>query len=274
MNRAMTTRAAAGRSPAVPGMLAAAVLAAALLAGCVSTTSGGRPIDAVAAADANVKLGVAYMNQGQMALAKEKLERASKQDPKSAEAQFALGELYNRLEQPRDADRAYRAAMDLAPDKLEIANGYATFLCTSGEVDRALAEYEKLMHNPLYSRQPAAATNAGMCLRDQKRNADAVRYFQIALAKQPDWIDAAVQLADVQITLGRPAEARKAVDSFQSMRNSATMLLLGVRAAVSQGDCSAAEVYSRKLRNDFGNSREALVLLPQVLGSCARAGSL
>lgn len=256
------------------GRAMAAVLAAVLLAGCVSTTSGGRPIDTVAAADANVKLGVAYMNQGQMALAKDKLERAARQDPKSAEAQFALGELYNRLEQPREADRAYRSAMQLAPDKLEIVNGYATFLCSSGAVERALAEYEKLMHNPLYNRQPAAATNAGMCLRDQKRQGDAVRYFEIALAKQPDWIDAVVQLADVQIALGNPADARKAIDNFQSMRNSSTVLLLGVRAAVSQGDCSAAEVYSRKLRNDFGSSREALVLLPQVMGVCARTSSL
>src|SRR5690606_33571640 len=130
---AMSRALAAGRA------IAAAVLAAALLGGCVSTTSGGRPIDAVAAADANVKLGVAYMNQGQMALAKDKLERAGKQDPRSAEAQFALGELYNRLEQPREADRAYRTAIQLAPDNLEIVNGYATFLCTTGAVDRALA---------------------------------------------------------------------------------------------------------------------------------------
>jgi type IV pilus assembly protein PilF len=250
--------------------LAGALLAAAILAGCVHAGSSGRPIDPVAAADSNVKLGVAYMNQGKLDLAKEKLEKAAKQDPKSADAQFALGELYNRLKQPREAERAYRSAMSLAPDKLEIVNGYATFLCTNGQVDRALAEYGKLINNPLYGRQAAAATNAGMCLRDYKRHADSVRYFEMAIAKQPDWFDAVVQLADVQIQLGNPAAARKAVDDYQSMRNSATVLLLGVRAAVAQGDCNAAEVYARKLRNDFSGSREALVLLPQVLGTCSR----
>jgi len=130
------------------------------------------------------------------------------------------------------------------------------------------------MHNPLYGRQPAAATNAGMCLRDQKRHADAVRYFETALAKQPDWIDAVVQLADTQITLGKPESARLAVDNYQSMRNSATVLVVGVRAAVAQGNCSAAQAYARKLRNDFQNSREALVMLPQVLGNCANTTSL
>jgi type IV pilus assembly protein PilF len=256
-----------------PARIAGAWLAALALAGCVSSGPSGRPVDPVAAAQSNTQLGVAYMNQGELALAKERLERAVKQDPKSADAYFALGELYNRLKQPRDAERAYRTAMSLAPDKLEIVNGYATFLCTNGQVDRALVEYEKLMNNPLYGRQAAAATNAGMCLRDDKRHADAVRYFETALARQPDWFDATVQLADVHIALGDPAAARRVVDNYQSMRNSATVLLLGVRAAVAQGDCGAAEVYARKLRNDFGSSRETLVLLPQVLGTCGRAGS-
>jgi type IV pilus assembly protein PilF len=256
-----------------PARIAGALLAVLVLAGCVNAGSSGRPVDPTAAAASNVRLGVAYMNQGQLDLAKERLERAARQDPKSAEAQFALGELYNRLKQPREAERAYRSAISMAPDKLEIVNGYATFLCTNGQVNRALAEYEKLMNNPLYGRQAAAATNAGMCLRDDKRHADSVRYFEIALAKQPDWFDAVVQLADVHIALGDATAARRVVDNYQSMRNSATVLLLGVRAAVSEGDCGAAEVYARKLRNDFGSSRETLVLLPQVLGNCARAGS-
>jgi Tfp pilus assembly protein PilF len=135
-------------------------------------------------------------------------------------------------------------------------------------VDRAIAQYERLINNPLYGRQPAAATNAGMCLRDQKRHADAVRYFETALAKAPDWIDAVVQLADTQITLDNPAAARRVVDAYQSMRNSAGVLVLGVRASVAQGDCTAARVYANKVRGDFPNSREALVLLPQVMGNC------
>jgi type IV pilus assembly protein PilF len=250
----------------------ASVLVAALT-GCV-TSGGEREVNSTAASATNVQLGVAYMNQGDMARAKEKLERAEQQDPRSPEAQFALAELYSRLERPQDADRRYRNAMNLAPDKLEIVNGYAAFLCSSGEVDKALAQFDKLMHNPLYGRQPAAATNAGMCLRDQKRHADAVRYFETALAKQPDWIDAVIQLADTQIELDKPEAARKAVDNYQSMRNNAGVLVLGVRAAVKEGNCNAAQTYARKLRGDFQNSREALVMLPQVLGNCANPTSL
>jgi len=251
----------------------ATLLAAALLAGCV-TSSQEREVNSTAAASANVKLGIAHMNQGNMELAKERLERAEKQDPKNSEVQFALAELYSRLNRVDEADKRYRQAMQISPDKLEIANGYAAFLCTHGQADKGVAQFEKLMNNPLYGRQPAAATNAGMCLRDQKRNGDSVRYFETALAKQPDWIEAVVQLADVQIALGKPEAARKAVDGYQSMRNSATVLVLGVRAAVAAGDCGAAQNYATRLRKDFGNSREALVMLPQVLGSCGKSAAL
>lgn len=254
-------------------VLLAAVLAAAALAGCV-TSGGEREVNNSAASATNVQLGVAYMNQGDMERAKEKLERAEQQDPKSPEAQFALAELYSRLERPQDADRRYRNAIALAPDKLEIVNGYAAFLCSTGEVDKALAQFDNLMQNPLYGRQPAAATNAGMCLRGEKRHAEAVRYFEIALAKQPDWTEAVIQLADAQISLGKPEAARKAVDNFQSMRNHSSVLVVGVRAAVAQGNCAAAQTYARKLRNDFQNSRDTLVNLPQVLGNCANTSSL
>jgi type IV pilus assembly protein PilF len=259
----------------VSRLVLAALLAASLLAaGCATNSSSGREIDSVSAADSNVKLGFAAMSSGDLARAKEKFERAAKQDPKSADAQFGLAELYSRLEQPKEAERFYRNAIDMAPDKLEIVNGYAAFLCSSGQVDRGIAQFERLMNNPLYARQAAAATNAGMCLRNEKRHADSVRYFETALAKQPDWIEAVVQLADVSIDLEKPAMARKAVDNYQSMRNSATVLVMGVRAAVAQRDCSGAEAYTRKLRGDFPNSREYLVLLPQVLGSCARSAPL
>lgn len=249
--------------------VAPVLVAAALAAACVSTGEGGREVNNVAAADANMKLGVAFMEQGNMEAAKERLERAVKQDPKNADAHFSLAELYNRLKQPGEADQEYREAIALAPDKLEIVNGYAVFLCTNGEVDKGIAQFQKLMNNPLYGRQAAAATNAGMCLRSEKRHAESVRFFEAALAKQPDWLEAVVQLANVQMDLERPELARKAVDTYQSMRNSATALVVGVRAAVKEGNCSAAQAYARKLRGDFPNSRENLSLLPQVIGSCA-----
>ena len=61
------------------------------------------------------------------------------------------------------------------------------------------------------------------------------------------------------------ATERSAVDSFLSIgRKSAEVLLVGVRAAMAQGDRAAADIYARLLRRDFPNT-QAAGALPQLL---------
>lgn len=251
----------AGRLPLVPAMAAALLLAA-----CASTDNGGREVNNQEAAKANVQLGVAYMQQGNLQLAKDKLDRAEKQDPKSHEVQWARASLAERLGQDADAERHYQAAMRLAPGNPEITNTYAVFLCRTGQVDKALPLYEAVIRDRLYRTPWAAATNAGVCLRSDKRAADAVPYFERALALRPDFAPAVVELADTQIALEKPDLARAAVDRFlQIGRRSADVLLLGVRASLAQGNRAAADTYARLLRRDFANTPQAQAL-QQLLG--------
>lgn len=238
-----------------------------LLAACVTTDD--RAVNNKEAAKANVDLGVAYLKQGNLQIAKDKLERAAKQDPRNAEVYWAMASLNERMNQPRDAERNYLKAMDLAPANSNIVNTYAVFLCKQGEVDRALPMFEKVLADKLYQTPYAAAANAGMCLRDEKRNADAQRYFERALALGPGFVDAAIGLSDLQLTQGNPDAARRTVDTFIGNGNkSADLLVVGVRAAVAQHDCGGTQVYSRLLRRDFPNAAQTSAL-PQLLGSCA-----
>lgn len=243
------------------------VLPLCALAACVTT--GGREVDNKQAAKANVDLGVAYLKQGNLQVAKDKLERAAKQDPKLPEVYWVMASLFERMDQPKDADRNYQKAMDLAPTNSQIVNTYAVFLCRQGEVDRALPMFEKVISDKLYKTPYAAAANAGMCLRDDKRNADAQRYFERALALGPGFVDAAVALSDLQLAQGNPDAARRTVDtSLGNNSKSADLLVVGIRAAVAQHDCGATQVYSRLLRREFPNAPQTTAL-PQLLGSCA-----
>jgi type IV pilus assembly protein PilF len=232
------------------------------------THTGGREVDEVEAAKANVELGMAYMQNGNLPLAKEKLERAMKQDPKNATVYWAMAALYERTEQPKDADQNYQKAMTLQPDNSNIVNTYAVFLCRNGQLDRALPMFDKVIADRFYQTPYAAATNAGMCLRDGKRNADALRYFERALALGPVFVDAAIGLGDLQIEQGNADAARRTVDTFNG-RKSPELLLVGVRAAVAQKDCNGSAYYARQLRRDFPSAPQTTALLPQLLGSCA-----
>ncbi len=217
------------------------------------------------AANANVRLGVAYLQQGNLPLAKEKLDKAEKQDPRSYETQYALALLSEQLHSTPDAERHYQSALKLLPNNAEVSNAYGTFLCRNSKVEPALKLFDSTMRDPLYSTPWVPATNAAICLRSDKRNADAVPYLERAIVLRPDYYPAVVELADLQISIGKPEEARGAVDRFLVIgRKSADVLLLGVRAAMAQGDRGVADNYARLLRRDFPNSAQAREL-PQML---------
>ena len=241
-----------------------------LAAGCTTTgdTVDGRQVDEKEAAHANMQLGMAYLQSGNLVAAKEKLERAEQQDPRSFEVHWALASLSERLLQPGEADRHYQAALRLAPQNGEVSNTYGVFLCRSGKVAPALKLFDGAISNQLYSTPWAAGTNAAICLRSDKRDADAVPYLERALIRRPDYAAAVVELADVQLALGKPEEARIAVDRFMAIgRKAPDVYLVAVRVALKQGDRVAADTYARLLRRDFPNSpqsRELQQLLQPV----------
>jgi type IV pilus assembly protein PilF len=242
--------------------------AAVLLAGCAS--NGASPSTAADAshdaARANVSLGVAYMQQGNLLLAKEKLERALKQAPRSVEVHTALAYLNERLDKPQQAIEEYELATKLAPANSDIKNNYAVFLCRSGKVDKALQQFDAAAKDRLYSTPWAALTNAAVCLRGAKRAPEAVGYLEQAVKIRPDYAAAVFELADLQVELGAPVVAGQVVDTYLSIGLvSPDVLLVGVRAALARKDRAGAQVYVRRLRRDFPEASQTKALA-QLLG--------
>lgn len=246
------------------------IAALALLAAAACTTTDQNPnLDPEGAAQINVQLGARYLQAGDLRLAKEKLEKAEKQDPKNPEVYWVKASLSERMNEPEDADRNYQKAIKLAPKRSEIINTYAVFLCGRGQVERAVQMFDKVVADQLYPTPYAAAANAGVCLRDNKRGADAQRYFERALALRANFVDAVVGLADLHITQGTPDAASKLVQNFLlGGGKDADVLMVGVRATAAQRDCAAAQNYARLLRRDFPNSAQAAAV-PQMLGNCS-----
>jgi type IV pilus assembly protein PilF len=228
------------------------------LAACVTTSTQKPKFGSVQdAASYNVQLGIAYMEQGNLGAAKEKLERAAKENGNDPIVHSALALLYERLSNPAEADRQFRIALRLAPQNPEIENNYAVYLCRTNRVDEGVRRLLAVAKNPLYRTPEAAYTNAAVCLRSVHRDEEADRSLITALQIRPGFAEAAYQLADLDLQHGRLGAARTRVDGFVG-RYSATpeLLLLGVRVARAQGDRLAAEQYARRLRVDFPDSEQ------------------
>lgn len=240
-------------------LAALSLTAAALLtAGCASSSSGSKKTDA---SNYNMQLGVSYLNQGDLGLAKQKLDRAMAENPGDPNVHSAMAMLQERLGHSDKADAEFKAALSLARGNPDIQNNYAVYLCRTGRADEGVKYFEEAAHNALYRTPEVAHTNAGVCLRNAKRDTQAAMSFQRALQIKPNFAEAAYQLADLDFERGEVVEARATVDGYvSSFEATPDLLLLGVRITLKQGDRVAQEKFARKLRLDFPSSDQARAL--------------
>jgi len=238
-----------------------AILSATLLAlaGCAGTNERAKKKDD--ASNYNMQLGMAYLNQGDLGLAKEKLDRAVRENPGDPNVHSAMAMLQDRLGHPDQADKEFKAALSLGPRSPDVLNNYAVYLCLSGRVDEGVKAFEEAAHNALYRTPEAAYTNAGVCLRGAKRDTQAAMSFQRALRIKPNFAEAAYQLADLDFRRGEVQSARETIDQFVgSFEATPDLLLIGVQVARKQGDRVAEERFARKLRMDFPSSDQTRAL--------------
>jgi type IV pilus assembly protein PilF len=237
-----------------------------MLAACVThTMDGGKPLKdedpQVAAGKYNVQLGTAYLQQGNYALARDKLERALKQNPKDPDVHTSLGLLYDRTGDTKGADKHFREALRLAPDKPDISNNYAIYLCKNGRTDEGVERFAAVARNKYYRTPEVALTNAGVCLRSAKRLEEAEKKFSGAIRARPNYSEATVQLASLHLERNEIPQARKVVDTYlNAFKPQPDVLYSALTVARAAKDRMSEEKYTRALRLEFPDSAQARTL--------------
>jgi Tfp pilus assembly protein PilF len=100
-----------------------------------------------------------------------------------------------------------------------------------------------------------------VCLRSEKRNAEAVPYLEQAIQARPIYSPAVTELADLLLDTGKQAEAADTVNKYLAIGvASPDVLLVGVRIAQARGDTATASLLARRLRRDFPRSDQARVV--------------
>ncbi len=240
-------------------MMRIAVLAVVVLwlAGCASTPvpESGRNTEA---AMLNVQLGTGYMQRGDLEVAKRKLERALGQDPRLAAAHHAYALLLERLGEPGKAGEAFRRALELDPDAPKLHNNYGGFLCRQGKRDAAEKQFLAAAGNPLYKTPQNALVNAGICVLEDGRKADAREYFERALEADPRHPGALFRLARLTAEAGEHERTRALLRRFHEVRgHTPESLAMAIRAERAMGNTSAVESLILLLRGKFPGSPQA-----------------
>jgi type IV pilus assembly protein PilF len=239
-------------------------LACALLAAC-QTTGGGRVHDtrnekAEDAARIRVALGQRYMEQGQLKVALENLQKALQYDDKYVDAHTVIAVLYERIGNIDEAGKHYRRAVELAPKSGDTNNNYGQFLCAKGQYDEAQKYYAQAMRDPFYKTPAVLYANAGVCLVDHGgglRLDDAETDFRRALEADSGNAIALFYMAKLLYAKADYFHARAFIQRFEALGHPDPVALLLARdIEIKLGHDDAARGYAERLRKDFPDSQQ------------------
>ncbi len=233
------------------------------LAGCAQNTTR-QDTASTKAAEVNVELGIAYMQQGNKAVALEKLKRALEQDPGLPQAHTAIAVLYESLIEYDLAEKHFKKALQLDPKNSSAHNNFGGYLCRRGNYTEAVSHFEQSAANPLYDRPEQALTNAALCVARDGQREQAEVYLRQALQRNPLYPVALLNMAKMSLENENYLSARAYLQRFQEVsRHTAESLAIGIETETELGDKDAVASYKLLLKNNFPTSPQAERLIPQ-----------
>lgn len=211
------------------------LLAASLLAGCVTTgnvdpmkTGKGRD----EARDAYVQLGIGYLQQGETERAKVPLKKALELDSSNADAHAALALAFQIEMEPKLADEHFRKAISQRRDDARLLNNYGSFLFEQKRYPEALELYTQAAQDNLYPERSRVFENLGLTSLQLKQREQAKAYFERSLRLNSRQPRALIEMAHLSFADKQYVPARGYYQSYLALApHDARSLLLGVRLA-------------------------------------------
>lgn len=231
-----------------------------ILGGCVSTTSGVRPMesDDRNAAQQYFQLGARYFRNGNYELARERLHRAIEFDPRMAIAYSTLALTYEQLDNTRLATENHDKAVRYEPNNFDVRNAYAVFLCGQKRYDEARVQFERAVGVPENDNSEVMLTNAGVCMAQRPDYEQAEGFFRRALEEKPAYGEALIQMSLLKYRNTEYLQARAFLQRFLSTNKpTPEVLYLGVQIEKALGDNRASTDYANQLLRDFPQSEQA-----------------
>ncbi len=240
-----------------PGFLTVLIVVL-LVTGCSSNTKRFESESAHRQAETQVRLGMGYMQKGDLDIALGKLQSAVKTADDYAPAHNALAILYTRLGRVEAADRHYKKAVKVAVDDGAVHNNYGAFLCDQARYDEAHSHFVKAAEQPLYKTPALAYENAGLCAMREGDLERAETAFRNALNINPELTVSLLNMADLALKNEHYLQGRAYIQRYEAVAShSAASLWLAIQVEQGLNDEVQVKYYSDKLRSHFPDSEQA-----------------
>jgi type IV pilus assembly protein PilF len=200
------------------------------LIGCVTTSTNGSSNDPSAdkkmvAVDANLQLGMQYLQDGNVEIAKQKLLLALQLAPDYPPCWYIMAYYLEVTGNTQKANDYYLHAIHLDPKSGDSQNNYGTFLCHSGKAKESIPYFLAATQDSAYIETSAAYENAGLCALKIPDMNLAKNYFNKAVTTDPNRDRSLVELATINYQQGHYALAKQQVKSVQLLHKSSPELM-------------------------------------------------
>lgn len=226
------------------------------LVSCATVTEK-KAFDETKASDINVQLGIGYLQQNNLEVANQKLNRALSQNPNSAVAHNALGILQERLKKIDEAEFYYKKATELDPKNSQASNNYGAFLCRQNRQKESELYFLQAVKQPLYRTPEFAYTNAAVCLMQIEEYDRAQEHLVKALAARSNFANALINMADIHVRKQSYDDALVYLSRFNLVKNpTSRSLWLEAKSYLALNKIDFAEAKIEVLTSKFPDSKE------------------
>lgn len=210
------------------------------------------------AAKINIQLGQAYLSQGKLDMAMDKLKKGIELAPRNPDGHTVIAVLYEQLGNADMAGKHYQEARKLAPESGLTANNLGRFLCSRGQYDQADALFAAALMDPFYRSPETALLNRGSCAMSAGRFDAAAENLRLALERSPDMPDALYQSAMLAMQRKDALRARAFVERYLGVAPSSPQALaFAIEIEQALDDQRAVARYRERLIQEFPESAEA-----------------
>lgn len=232
------------------------------LQACVSTVEKKTEVDPQKALEANIKLGMAYLQRDDRDRALLSFSKAMEINKRSADAHHGLALVHQLNSEDELAEKRFKEALKLKSDfsMAGIQLSYARFLYENKRYAEAVPLLEESAAEITYRNRERSLYLAGLCELQLGNTEKAAARFDHALNLDKRYAAPAIELATIRFEERNYAEAKKYLDQFTSNapRQSPRSLLLGIKIERIFGNKDKEASYALALKNLHPYSKEYL----------------
>ena len=236
------------------------VLLALLMGGCVVETSNSsleRNKDIGKAVGSYVAAGMIYLQDGDIAMADLKFQKAYALDNDNAEANNALALFYSIEGETGEIEKHYKKAISKKPGYSAARNNYASFLFDQGRYEEARDQLLIVVKDYNYSQRTKSLESLGYCYLNLDDEKNAERYFSRALQRDPGMGRSILELAEIHFNRGEHKSTERYLARFDQLSApNPRHLWLAIRLQRILKDKHKLSSFELALRNMFPESAE------------------